>query len=125
MDKPVCHDVNLLYKFLDYVHMVEQYKQAGLLSVKPEETIQVGDRRRTVPARLVMDMSDIDKYPGLAEFSENLEQYYEANRYKKKIMTLGEESLEKNKDTKRKKDVERQMTNDEKSLETTQDKIKV
>ena len=125
LDKPVCHDVNLLYKFLDYVHMVEQYKQAGLLSVKPEETIQVGDKRRNMPARLVMDMSDIDKYPGLAEFSENLEQYYEANRYKKKIMSLGEESLEKNKDTKRKKDVESQMANDEKSLETTQDKIKV
>ena len=105
--------------------MVEQYKQAGLLSVKPEETIQVGDKRRNMPARLVMDMSDIDKYPGLAEFSENLEQYYEANSYKKKIMSLGEESLEKNKDTKRKKDVESQMTNDEKSLETAQDKIKV
>lgn len=94
-EKPACHDCNLLFKFQEYLRLVEKYKSNGLLITKPETTYKINDKTVTIPKRQVMDMKNISKYPGLAEFSENLEQYYEDNRYKKTTKALAEEVSDK------------------------------
>ena len=114
-----CHDCNLLFKFLEYVQLVEKYKSNGLLVTKPEETIEIGARKKTIPERQVMDLTNIQKYPGLAEFIKDLQQYYEEHRYKKTTRALGEETLDKLKDFKVKKIVQNELLKDEQSLEHT------
>lgn len=109
LDIPTCHDCNLLYKFLEYVQMVKKYEADGLLATKPEESFEIGGKRRTVPERQVMDLNDIGKYPGLAEFAQGLEEYYEANRYKRTTRSYGEGTLDKQKDTEAPKDVEHEI----------------
>ncbi len=94
-EKPACHDCNLLFKFQEYLRLVEKYKSNGLLITKPETTYKINDKTVTIPKRQVMDMKNISKYPDLAEFSENLEQYYEDNRYKKTTKALAEEVSDK------------------------------
>ena len=122
LDIPTCHDCNLLYKFLEYVQMVKKYESDGLLVTKPEETFEIGGKRRTVPEHQVMDLTDIGKYPGLAEFVEGLEQYYEVNRYKRTARSYGEETLDKQKDTEAKKDVEHEMAIDERNLDDIEER---
>lgn len=112
-----CHDCNLLFKFLEYVQLVDKYKSNGLLVTKPEETIEIGARKKTIHERQVMDLTNIQKYPGLAEFIKGLQQYYEEHRYKKTTRALGEETLDKLKDFKAKKAVENEILKNEQSLE--------
>ena len=119
LDSPRCHDCNLLFKFQEYVQLVKQYESRGLLVARPEETIEIDGKKRTIPERQVMDLTHIEKYPGLAEFIEGLEQYYESHRYKKTVRALAEETFDKIKDSQAKKDVEHQISQDEQSLENT------
>ena len=118
-----CHDCNLLFKFLEYVHLVEKYKENGLLVTKPEETIEIGSKKKNIHERQVMDLTSIDKYPELSEFIKDLQQYYEEHRYKKTTRALGEETLDKIKDFKSKKEVENEISKDEQSLEDTNQKF--
>lgn len=117
LDSAKCHDCNLLYKFQEYVQLVKKYKSSSLLVTKPEETIEIGSKRITIPERQVMDLINIEKYPDLTEFIEELEQYYEIHRYKKTARALAEETFDKIKDSQAKKDVEYQISKDEQSLE--------
>ena len=119
LDKPKCHDCNLLFKFQEYIQLVKKYKLSSLLVTKPEDTMEIGRKRRTIPERQVMDLTNIEKYPELAEFIEGLEQYYEEHRYKKSTKKLAEECFDKIKDSKTKKDVEHEISKDEHSLENT------
>lgn len=119
LDTSRCRDCNLLFKFQEYIQLVKKYKLSGLLVTKPEETIEIGSKKRTIPERQVMDLTNIEKYPELPEFIEELEQYYEKHRYKKTTRTLAEEAFDKIKDSQAKKDVEYQISKDEQSLENT------
>jgi hypothetical protein len=108
-EKPSAHDCNMLFKFHEYLGLVEKYKSMGLMITKPETTYKIGDEKRTMPERQVMDMKNISKYPGLSEFGEDLEQYYEEHRYKKTTRQLAEETFDKIKDTEGKKKIETTM----------------
>lgn len=93
----------MLFKFQEYIQLVKKYKLSGLLVTKPEETIEIGSKKRTIPERQVMDLANIEKYPELPEFIEGLEKYYEIHRYKKTTRTLAEEVFDKIKDSQAKK----------------------
>lgn len=95
-DKPECHDCNLLYKFQEYLRLVEQYKAQGLLDLKPATTYEIDGKTRTVPERYVMDMTNIEKYPGLQDFMIGLDEYYEEHKYRKPDKTITEHEASEN-----------------------------
>jgi hypothetical protein len=115
-EKPVCHDCNLLFKFQEYLRLVEKYKSMGLMVTNPETTYEIGNKKRTVPERQVLDLENIYKYPGLSEFSEGLEQYYEEHRYKKTTKELCGEVIDKLKDIEGKNKVNAKMLQDERVM---------
>lgn len=119
---PICHDCNLLFKFLEYVQLVEKYKSNGLLVTKPEEIVEIGGKTRNLPERQVMDLTDIGKYPELAKFIEGLENYYEEHRYKKPTEELGKECHDKIQNSK--ETVKGEMLRTEKSLESATENCK-
>ena len=110
LNVPICHDCNLLFKFLEYAQLVKKYKSNGLLVTKPEETIEIGGKTRTLPERQVMDLTDIGKYPELAEFIKGLEEYYEEHRYKISTEKIGKECQDKMKNSEEKKEVGDEMS---------------
>jgi hypothetical protein len=116
-EKPSCHDCNMLFKFHEYLELVEKYKSMGLMITKPETTYEIGNGKRIMPERQVMDLENISKYPGLSEFEEDLEKYYEDNRYKKPTRQLAEEAFEKIKNTEDEKTVESEMQKNENEYE--------
>lgn len=120
-EEPACHDCNLLYKFQEYLRLVEKYKSMGLMATKPETTYEIGDKKRTIPERQVIDIENIEKYPGLSEFAKNLEQYYEEHRYKKTTKELAEEAFDKIKDTESKLAVGTTMLQDERDMMLSDD----
>lgn len=73
-------DVNLLEQFSKYVRLVEQYKQFGLLVERPSKTFVDGNETITFDSSLVVDLTNISKYPGLAEFAQESQTIYEEER---------------------------------------------
>ena len=80
-------DYTILYKFQEYLNLVEKYKSLGLLVSILDDT-QSADLSSH---GLVMDLRDISRYPGLENFIEEVEEFHEANRYKVYARTLNNE----------------------------------
>ena len=80
-------DYTILYKFQEYLNLVEKYKSLGLLVSILDDT-QSADLSSH---GLVMDLRDISRYPGLENFIEEVEEFHEANRYKVHARTLNNE----------------------------------
>ena len=76
LQTPDTVDKNLLGLFFEYVELVEQYKKNGLLIERPaSDQIRDGKKVR-IDGSLVVDLSNIQQYPGLEDFSHNAQIFY-------------------------------------------------
>lgn len=84
LQNPRVVDINLLEQFSEYIRLVEQYREEGLLRMRPEQTITDGKKTITYDESFVVDLSDPSKYPGLEEFAQRVQTYYTEGKVKKK-----------------------------------------
>lgn len=76
LQTPDTVDKNLLGLFFEYVELVEQYKKNGLLIERPASN-QIRDGKKVrIDGSLVVDLSNIQQYPGLEDFSHNAQIFY-------------------------------------------------
>ena len=88
-------DCELMTHFMEYLKLVEKYKEDGLLYTKDAQDIQLKNGVRHLEERLCMDLSDIGRYEGLQYFSDGLEKTYkdfEEERKKQKELKKTEKN---------------------------------
>lgn len=109
-------DCMLLQKLNEYAGLVKEYKSQGLLTLLPETTYTINDKQKTLPARYVMDLSDLSKYPGLQDYMAELEEYFQNNNPKGSPIKLAQETASEQSDIAYINETAQAMKQDEKNL---------
>ena len=116
------HRPVLLGMFLEYVKLVERYKKdpalSRLLIKKEAMPYRVAGIESIIPERLVVDMSILDEYPGLQEFSERLKRSIEEQQSQRGTsgQQLGQQTIEEQRQTAAKIETAEIMMRQEKQI---------